>query len=179
MKHSPPSSRSTSLIHTKKWTLLIPSVARSQTRRRKSMRSMGASRRSMCVRPRLFLKSVLTGQGASPTRKIEITTRPDEKHTTNTIQIAHLKMSNTTNTSLRHQQDVSVLDAAATTLLSYFLLRIIQWILTSNVFIIFGKAILIFAASGIVATIFTPSQPSSPTQKGLNGDYHIPSKKHV
>ncbi len=85
-------------------------------------------------------------------------------------------MYNTTNYhSLRHSHDVSVLDAAATTLLSYFLLRVIQWILTSNVFIIFGKVILIFAASGIIATLLAPS----PKQKGLNGARDIPSKKHV
>jgi hypothetical protein len=86
-------------------------------------------------------------------------------------------MYNTTNSpSLRHNPDVSVLDAAATTLLSYFLLRVIQWILTSNFFIIFGKVILIFAASGIIATLLAPS---SPKQKGLNGARDIPTKKHV
>jgi hypothetical protein len=88
-------------------------------------------------------------------------------------------MSNTTNTSLRQPQDVSVVDAAATTLLSYFLLRVIQWILTSNVFIIFGKVLLVFAASGIVAALLTsPSLPPQ-KQKGLNGAHYIPSKKHV
>jgi hypothetical protein len=84
-------------------------------------------------------------------------------------------MYNTTNSpSLRHNPDVSVLDAAATTLLSYFLLRVVQWIVTSNFFIIFGKVILIFAASGIIATLIAPS-----SQKGLNGARDIPSKKHV
>jgi hypothetical protein len=86
-------------------------------------------------------------------------------------------MYNTTNShSLRHPHDVSVLDAAATTLLSYFLLRVVQWIVTSNFFIIFGKVLLIFAASGIIATLIAPSVPN---QKGLNGARDIPSKKHV
>ena len=87
-------------------------------------------------------------------------------------------MSNTTSyASFRQPQDVSVLDAAATTLLSYFLLRVVQWIATSGIFMIFGKVIVIFAISGIAATLLAPSAP--PKQKGLNGAHHIISKKHV
>ena len=67
-------------------------------------------------------------------------------------------MSNTTTyTTLRQPNDISVVDAAATTLLSYILLRVIQWILTSNFFVIFGKVILVFAVSGIVTTLLTPA----------------------
>jgi hypothetical protein len=86
-------------------------------------------------------------------------------------------MSNTTTyTILRQPQDVSVVDAAATTLLSYFLLRVIQWFLTSSFFVIFGKVILVFAVSGIVAILCT----SSPLpKKGLNGEHRNTSKKHV
>ena len=84
-------------------------------------------------------------------------------------------MTNTTTFRQLHPHDGSVLDAAATTLLSYFLLRVVQWIATSGFFIIFGKVILIFALSGIVTIIIAPSQ----SQKGLNGARDIPSKKHV
>jgi hypothetical protein len=86
-------------------------------------------------------------------------------------------MSNTTTyPTLRQPQDVSVVDAAATTLLSYFLLRVIQWILTSSFFVIFGKVILVFAVSGIVATLLTSA---APTKKDLNSKHRNTSKKHV
>ena len=86
-------------------------------------------------------------------------------------------MSNTTTyTTLRQPNDISVVDAVATTLLSYLLLRVIQWILTSNFFVIFGKVILVFAVSGIVTTLGTSSPP---TKKGLNGEHRNSSKKHV
>lgn len=85
-------------------------------------------------------------------------------------------MHNTTAASFRQNQNVSVVDAIATSLLSYFLLSVVQWIVTSGILAIFGKVILIFAASGIVANLLTPSQPK---QKGLNGDHRNTSKKHV
>ena len=81
-------------------------------------------------------------------------------------------MHNTTTPSLRQPQDVSVADAAATTLLSVFLLRVVQWIATSGL----SKVIFIIAISGMIAMIMGSPQP---TKKGLNGDRHILSKKHV
>jgi hypothetical protein len=85
-------------------------------------------------------------------------------------------MQNTTTPSLRQPNDISIVDAAATTLLSYVLLRVIQWILTSSFFVIFGKGMLVFAVSGIMAILGTSSPPP---KKGLNGEHHIISKNHV
>lgn len=70
---------------------------------------------------------------------------------------------------------MSVGEAAATTLLSYLLVRLIQWIVTSNIFAVLGRVFLVFALSGIVAVMFTPSSPI----KGLNNKHYIPTKKHV
>lgn len=79
-------------------------------------------------------------------------------------------------TVLRHQQDVSVVDAAATTLMSYLLLRIIQWIVTSNIFAVLGRVLFVILFSGIITTLLT-SVPHK--QKGLNNTHDIPIKKHV
>ena len=83
----------------------------------------------------------------------------------------------TTYTSFRHQQDISVGDASATTLFSFFLLRMIQWITTSAITEFIGKMVIIFTLLGIAATLLTPSTTTK--QKGLNGAHYIPSKKYV
>lgn len=88
--------------------------------------------------------------------------------------------NSTTYTAFRQPQDISVVDAAATTLLSYFLLRVIQWILASNLFAMIGRVILIFTISGIVATLFTSSTPTQPSkQRGFNSTYTIYTKNNV
>lgn len=88
-------------------------------------------------------------------------------------------MSNATATSLRHPSyDVSVGDATASTLLSYFLLRVIQWIVTSGVLIILGRAFFVFAVSGMVAILMTGTTARA-SKRGFNDKQPIISKKHV
>jgi hypothetical protein len=85
-------------------------------------------------------------------------------------------MSNTTTyTSLRHQHDVSVGDASATTLLSYFLLRIIQWILASGINELFNTIFLIFTLAGIAVSLLTPTT----SKKDFNNQNDTIRKKYV
>lgn len=85
--------------------------------------------------------------------------------------------------TLRAHQDGSVLDAAATTLFSYFLLRVIQWIVTSNFFVIFGKVLFVLISSGIATALltilFTATDPSPKPKKGLNGAHYNLTKNDV